>query len=1156
MRFNRIALMAGLLAIGAAACGDDVQVVEPTPPVPPPPPPLEASMAPASAEVAVGSSVVFAVNASGGVVGEAASWTCASSNTGIATVSVTGSGCQATGVAAGGVTITATVTKGSETANVGSQLTVNAPPPFEATIAPASQSVAVGSSVVFAVNASGGYTGMMGMDDMMMGASWTCASSDDAIATVEVTDAGCQATGVAGGEVTINVAATDGHDTKNLVAQLTVTTDPVAEFSAMMSPGEAEVAIGSSVVFAINVTGGAADATAAWTCSSSDDARATAETTDAGCQATGVAAGGVTINAAVTKGDDSANLASQLTVTAPDVGDPAFVLIASVTGEDTTDTSGLKGRVTTTVSVERGDQILEGLSLLVDGESVAHQSFGIAASPGPAEQAVHEFTLSFESDAYVVHGDHADVDYINGEHTISAELQIADSEPVSSNVVTVMFANDDGFVVTADLGDNSALDSAGKRWYGGPDNGHIEISALPVIYSGEEIGVVTIGLVGCDAEEEEGDDGHDHGAAGVSFEFDCEGEGDDREITVYEGGNKGDILNVLPEANIDMEGPATAPYFSPNPNNRQNGWVNLTVDFLGEQGTTGSKVNGWLTYNEAEDGEPGVGGYQPVLRYAKAKAASVKDAIGAAPLSPTNLPGESEENAYCAVVSAVDNLGNESSLPKEDGGTCVIAGSPDNDATNDPTNDATADSYEFLLEALNIANRLPDDTAPATTKADAVEAAQEALADAGILVGVDITPPGIEIDEDMRINAVADLSFDFDIYDDENDDHNSGLHSLAPLLVRIQRRTTDDTECLDIGDAATAAAGGTAAGTVENGDDESCTADPTALADGTAITFQTTPPTSHAYYTLSGAALDQAGNVSTIESHTFVFDADIATATAPAAPRIDAGESFQVASFLNDDLSIRDYYVTANFVATGSTDAINLGVVRPTLVDAFDADPLTYRNHTVNATVDTYMGLQADVAATTVTTLTGVSVAVRDQADSDGTNDGTPATTAIAVLDAADVDDGFTDPFTATFVADTTLVCAAEDEDDCAAENRNSTVELEFVATGEESTLSNPFERVDFWVRDVNGASWMLGSDTSGESGRRGGSDADTERDRTWTYSLEASAADLQMLTREAAFPPTTNSDSHTLLAFGVNDDGIAIVVEETLTIDDGEGNR
>ena len=70
-----------------------------------------------------------------------------------------------------------------------------------------------------------------------------------------------------------------------------------------------------------------------------------------------------------------------------------------------------------------------------------------------------------------------------------------------------------------------------------------------------------------------------------------------------------------------------------------------------------------------------------------------------------------------------------------------------------------------------------------------------------------------------------------------------------------------------------------------------------------------------------------------------------------------------------------------------------------------------------------------------------------------------------------------------------------------------------------------PFDRVDFWVEDVNGASWMLGSDTSGESGRVGGELTTTRvcpvpaRDRTWTYSLDASAAALYMRTREAGFP-------------------------------------
>ena len=295
MKWNRFALAAGVLALGMAACGDDVQVVEPTPPVPPPPPPLTATMTPTSASVAVGNSVVFAVGASGGAAGEAASWSCASSNTGIATASNTGAGCSATGVAAGDVTITATVSKGGESVNVG--------------------------------------------------------------------------------------------------AQLTVTSDEVVQ----------------------------------------------------------------------------------------QPGDPAFVLVGTISGEGGTGASGLKGRVNVQVNVERGDQELEELSLLVDGAMVASQSFGggmdMGMTPpedGPAEQSVHSFTLSFDSDG---HDDAGVPDYMNGEHTISAELEIgvdmADGthghETVSSNAVSVEFKNSDFISASVGgLGDGAMNASTGRTWHGGP----------------------------------------------------------------------------------------------------------------------------------------------------------------------------------------------------------------------------------------------------------------------------------------------------------------------------------------------------------------------------------------------------------------------------------------------------------------------------------------------------------------------------------------------------------------------------------------------------------------------------------------------------------------------------------------------------------------
>jgi hypothetical protein len=123
MRLHRSALFAGLLALGVAACGDDVQVVDPPPP---PPPALNATLSPATgASIFVGAVADFGVGVSGGAVGETATWTCTSANTAVATVVVTATGCRATGVAAGNTSINVVVTKGEQTANASAGIEVN-----------------------------------------------------------------------------------------------------------------------------------------------------------------------------------------------------------------------------------------------------------------------------------------------------------------------------------------------------------------------------------------------------------------------------------------------------------------------------------------------------------------------------------------------------------------------------------------------------------------------------------------------------------------------------------------------------------------------------------------------------------------------------------------------------------------------------------------------------------------------------------------------------------------------------------------------------------------------------------------------------------------------------------------------------------------------
>ena len=207
--------------------------------------------------------------------------------------------------------------------------------------------------------------------------------------------------------------------------------------------------------------------------------------TSAGCAATAVAAGGVTITAAVTKGGATVNTAAGLTIT-EDMAERASLFIASIKDSDSDsdeDDEVLSGRVSVTLSVELGDQMLMQLSVLVDGVVADSRTYGggasvVAAPEGEegeraAQQAVHPFVLSFNSAEYdTLTGEPT---YMNGERTISAELMVASSdEPIESGFHAREFDNDDG--VHALVSFRDPVVNAGRRgmvrWPGRGDHSH------------------------------------------------------------------------------------------------------------------------------------------------------------------------------------------------------------------------------------------------------------------------------------------------------------------------------------------------------------------------------------------------------------------------------------------------------------------------------------------------------------------------------------------------------------------------------------------------------------------------------------------------------------------------------------------------------------
>ena len=904
-------------------------------------------------------------------------------------------------------------------------------------------------------------------------------------------------------------------------------TPPPPPLAATMTPDAQTIGVGGTVVFAVSVSGGVAGEAATWTCASSDPSKATVSVVPVGCQATAVAVGGTSITAVVTKGGATTNAGAGLTIT-EDAVESAFMALASIEDSDDDD-AVLSGKVSVTLNVERGDETLMQLSVLVDGVVAAILPFGdisavAAPQDEPAQQAaVHAFVLSFNSAEYdAVTGEPT---YMNGERTISAELMVAGKdEPYRSGAHAREFDNDDGYIVTADLGDNSAIGDDGRQWYGGPDNGTIDITALSVSYGGGSVTTVSANFCGEDATDS-------NGADGFTFEFECK----DREsntdadegavgdmLTLSSPGAAGVILNddhPFP-AFVDFVGPTESPIIVANRNGREAGWLNEAVALTGEVDADKDDDENWLVEGADETG--GIGGYKTMLRIGEDLEAALEASPGSA------LPAESADNdSYCAVASATDDLGNMSELPDDDA-DCRAAPAGADALVDDDNDMATPDVYGY--------DETPDVVTDMVTD----------LSGQTLEFGVDTTDPTIEFDdgpeEGGRYNNAAPIpsgntdGTEFIVDDDESDVGNSGLSEGAdatPVMVTVRRRGTDNkVVCPMIGDN----------GDVDNtNNDDDCEGMP--LGQGTRLSFGSPAAGS---YMLDASVQDKAGNSASADPIAFVFDNEAARTTAPAVSGdITAGERFQMVASLNDNLSIRDYYVTVNF----GTDT-ELGVGIPVPVDAIDANPRTSRNHTVlvpaigfgtpTPIMAPYAGTQSALAAT-IQVISGVTVGVRDQtqaAYTESTGGVFPTVTAPAE------DKGFGADANFTFALSVDDVCVEGDADDCTVADEPTTSDLEFVATRADGTFRDPFERVDFWMQDVNGQHWLLGSDDSGASGRN------DDNDRTWTYSLNnVSGAMLYMMTRAAGFEDAAD-DTYTVRAFAVNGDDVALMASDEVVID------
>ena len=177
------------------------------------PPPLTAVLSPAADTVETGQTAEFTLEITGGDPSAEPSWTCASSDTTVASAARTASGCSATGRGPGTTAIEATVTRGALTATASADLRVM-PPPLTAVLSPAADTVETGQTAEFTLEIAGG--------DPNAEPSWTCASSDTTVASAARTASGCSATGRGPGTTAIEATVTRGAVTANASATLLV----------------------------------------------------------------------------------------------------------------------------------------------------------------------------------------------------------------------------------------------------------------------------------------------------------------------------------------------------------------------------------------------------------------------------------------------------------------------------------------------------------------------------------------------------------------------------------------------------------------------------------------------------------------------------------------------------------------------------------------------------------------------------------------------------------------------------------------------------------------------------------------------------------------------------------------------------------------------
>jgi Bacterial Ig-like domain (group 2) len=963
-------------------------------------------------------------------------------------------------------------------AGCGDDVTVTAPPPPDLVISGAPvTAVQVGAKIQLSANQA---------------VSW--ASSNAAVASV---DASGLVSAVAAG--TASITATSTADAAKQ-ASVTITVVALAVHSVTVSPSFVTLNPGGTQGFVANVDADPGVArTVTWT--SSDAAVATV--TAAGV-ATAVAPGAATITATSTANTSVAGAAS-VTVRTPT---SARVSIQKVTVagnlNNPVNLAATAGQIDVTIDVDPGDFVAQKVELLVDNVSVGSQSFTSQQSAdltnahafADLANAVASTVISFNTAAFNAATGAVAAINLNGPHTLGAKLTVVGGGAGGSATpsLAITFANANTWVATlAFTGTTaSATGTSGTSAGLAYKRGGLTITALPVIYNaGQAIvatgSVVNFGSGFCDAS---GNGTRNVPLTGsgpytaafpqtsggsvatvnsvANYEFSsaaCGGiAGEVPTLTAVDNNGNTIFAAAVPTGTtgirLDNRAPGV-PTFMANPNGRQNSWINGTVA-IGNN--TSATSNNWLVNGTAD---AGIGGgavtatsYLRFVRIGDGSAGTVAAAKAATAANTLTTPAPTVSNtSLCAVISAQDELGNESTLPSSSA-TCSAP----------PAAPSTPVAAQSLLFGVDIA--------PPTIAYDA-----SSLADQARLIGGSIGGSFVVTLADT--GAVG----------------NSGMLAGTPAFGNTIRRTAAGTtfpaDCV-VGTSASS-------NTVCNQSGTNMTYALPLASTGATVSGATIA----GYYTFDATAFDAAGNSTPIPAgaRVIVYDNTPVTATAPAVPVTITG-AFSAAAFLNDDLSIRDYYWTAGFGTALVAPATITLAAAPTVVDAFNAATLSNTNVGINTSINTFLGLQ-DGTTTPPTAyaagsnpLNAVNLFARDQTQVAYTGPASAAVAPTAPATGVSVTN-FTGAFAPATNAATLCALAAASAGCTVAAATPASATWSATATGATAVFNNPFSRVDFYAS--NGTDLVLVGSVPAASATL----VDNGATRVWTYSLGVSASSL-----------------------------------------------